>query len=99
MHHLGQIFWHVWQRVEAGANGAGRHRQTKEMLLDAIVQFARQPVPLLDHGQRAHLVGEPHIALPQFTQVLLAPFEVFGHQVQLLGQQTQVVGDGVRDAQ
>ena len=36
-HHLGQVVRRILQRVEAGADGAGRHRQTKEVLLDAIV--------------------------------------------------------------
>lgn len=69
------------------------------MLLDPIVQFAGQPVSLLDHGQRAHLVGEARVGLPQLVQVLLGLLQVFGQQVQSLGQQPQVVGHRIGDAQ
>jgi hypothetical protein len=69
------------------------------VLLDAIVQFTGQAISLFDDGQRAHLVGEAGVALPQFVQILLVPFHLLGQEVQLLGQQAQVVGRRVRYAQ
>jgi len=69
------------------------------VLLDAVVQLAGQPVSLLDHRQRAYLVGEARVALAQFVQVLLVLRQVFGQQINLLGQQAQVIERRVGDAQ
>ena len=97
-HHLGQVGRHVPQGVEAGADAAGRHGQAEQVLFDAVVQFAGQPVALFDHGQRADLVGEARVALLQFIQVLLVLFQVAGQQVQLPGEFAQVIGRRVGDA-
>ena len=80
-HHLGQVVRHIWQRVEAGADAAGCHGQAEEVLLDAVVQLAGQPIALFDHGQGAHLIGESGVAFAQRVQILLVLFEVLGQQV------------------
>jgi large exoprotein involved in heme utilization and adhesion len=99
MHHLGQVLWHVRQRVEEGADATGRHGQAEEMLFDAVVQFASQSIPFLDHRQGTHLIGEAGVVLSQRVQVLLVVLQVLGQQVHLLCQQAQVISDGIGDAQ